>query len=442
MKINYTDLNLSIQYVEIEKLKPFDKNPRTHSKEQIVQIANSIQKFGFINPILVDENFEIIAGHGRILASKELGLDKVPVAQLSHLTHAEKRALLIADNRIAENAGWDDELLAEIMAELHNDKFDLSLLGFSNKELEELRADFDSENQISDTIDDVPDIPITPVSKKGDLWILGEHRLLCGDALSSDDLTRVMNGEIATMTFTDPPYNIDYQGSASDRKKEGGAKRGILNDKLGTGFYAFLETALKNILSHTLGSSYICMGGSELHTLYEAFAAAGGRFETYIVWVKNKFSLTRARYQHQSEWIMFGDSAIGEEPPYKEQHEEVFVGRKNTPGEVPWYGGRNQTDVWNFDRPNKNDLHPTMKPVALIERAIHNSSKAMDIVLDPFGGSGSTLIACEKTNRRCRMIELDEKYVDIIIGRWQEFTDQIARHESGKTFTEIQAERA
>jgi DNA modification methylase len=184
------------------------------------------------------------------------------------------------------------------------------------------------------------------------------------------------------------------------------------------------------------------MGGTELHTLHDAFVAAGGRFETYVVWVKNKFTLTRSRYQHQTEWILFGDSATKGEPPYKALHTDVFAGRRNLPSETPWYGGRNQTDVWNFDRPMKNDLHPTMKPVALIERAINNSSRVADIVLDPFGGSGSTLIACEKTNRRCRMIELDEKYVDTIILRWQEFTGDIAKHENGKTFAEIQNERA
>lgn len=439
MKIDFKDLNLAIQYVDIDKLKPFDKNPRTHSKDQIAQIANSIRKFGWVNPILVDENFEIIAGHGRILAGKELGYEKVPVAQLSHLSIAEKRGLLIADNRIAENAGWDDELLSQIMAELHDDKFDLSVLGFTNKELESIRAEFESEQELSQTIDNVPDMPDSVVSAKGDLWTLGEHRLLCGDALSADDVTRLMDGERATMTFTDPPYNVNYDGGAGDRKK--GTERKIKNDNLGDGFYDFLATAIENILEHTIGSSYICMSSSELHTLYDAFRDAGGRFETFIVWVKNNFSLTRSRYQHQSEWVLFGDCANGE-PPYKEQHEEILLGRKNGSGEIPWYGGRSQSDVWEFDKPIKNDLHPTMKPVALVERAINNSSSVMDIVLDPFGGSGSTLIACEKTQRRCRMIELDEKYVDTIIRRWQELTGETAVHENGKTFAQIQNERA
>jgi DNA modification methylase len=439
MKIDFKDLNLAIQYVDIDKLKPFDKNPRTHSKEQIAQIANSIRKFGWVNPILVDENFEIIAGHGRILAGKELGYETVPVAQLSHLTIAEKRGLLIADNRIAENAGWDDELLAQIMAELHSDKFDLTVLGFTNKELESIKADFESEQELAQTIDDVPDTPDNTVSIKGDIWILGEHRLLCGDALSVVDMTRLMDGEQATMTFTDPPYNVNYDGGAGDRKK--GKERKIKNDNLGDRFYDFLQIAIENILAYTSGSMYICMSSSELHTLYNAFRDAGGRFETFIVWVKNNFSLTRSRYQHQNEWILFGDCEKSE-PPYKEQHEEILVGRKNSAGEVPWYGGRSQSDVWEFDKPLKNDLHPTMKPVALIERAINNSSGVMDIVLDPFGGSGSTLIACEKTQRRCRMIELDEKYIDTIVLRWQEFTGETAIHENGKTFAQIQNERA
>lgn len=439
MNIDYKDLNLKIQYVDIETLKPFDKNPRTHSKEQIVQIATSIQKFGFVNPILVDENFEVIAGHGRILAAKELGIDKVPVAQLSHLTLAEKRGLLIADNRIAENAGWDEDKLHEILSELHEDKFDLSVLGFSNKELEQIKAEFESEQELAQTIDDLPTALDTTVSVKGDLWILGEHRLLCGDVLSSDDMTRLMNGELATMTFTDPPYNVDYDGGVGDRKK--GVERKIKNDNLGSDFYGFLQKAIENILRHTIGSTYICMSSSELHTLHNAFTNAGGRFETFIVWVKNNFSLTRSRYQHQNEWILFGDCEQ-DEPPYKEQHEEILVGRNKSGKEVPWFGGRNQSDVWQFDKPIKNDLHPTMKPIALVERAINNSSRRMDIVLDPFGGSGSTLIACEKNERRCRMIELDEKYVDTIVLRWQEFTSKTAIHKNGKTFTELQTERA
>ena len=437
MKIDFKDLLLNVEYVDIDAIKPFDRNPRTHTREQVQQIAASMMKFGWVNPILVDENYEIIAGHGRVLAGKELGYDKVPVAQLCHLTKQEKLALLVADNRITENAGWDDEKLHEVLQELHDDKFDLSVLGFSNKELEKLKAEFESEQEVAEHEDDVPEATDAVVSKQGDVWILGEHVLLCGDALIKENLEKLMDGERATMTFTDPPYNVAYVGSFTDKQMN--RDRSIKNDNLGREYHEFLVAAMANILEYTKGSVYVCMSSAELHTLYSAFKAAGGRWEAYIVWVKNGFSLTRSRYQHQNEWILFGDS---EEEPYKEQHEEVFVGRKNGGGEIPWYGGRNQSNVWNFDRPIKNDLHPTMKPVALVERAINNSSKVMDIVLDTFGGSGSTLIAAEKTQRRCRMIELDEKYVDTIVRRWEEFTGQAATHkETGKTFAEIAKER-
>ena len=436
MKIDFKDLLLNIEYVAIDKIKPFERNPRTHTKEQIGQIAISMMKFGWVNPILVDENYEIIAGHGRLLAGQEIGYTDVPVAKLEHLSPQEKLALLVADNRITENAGWDDGKLHEVLQELHDEKFDLSVLGFSNKELENFKAEFESEQEVAETIDNAPEISDAVISKPGDIWLLGEHVLLCGDSLIKENLEILMEGEKATMTFTDPPYNVSYDGGAGARKND--TVRTIKNDNLGNQFQEFLIEASARILENTLGSIYICMGGSELHTLYNAFKAMGGRWETYIVWIKNHFSFSRARYQHQHEWVLFGDSA---EPPYKEQHEEIFVGR-NKGGEIPWYGGRSQSDVWNFDKPSKNDLHPTMKPIALVERAINNSSKVMDIVLDTFGGSGSTLIACEKTQRRCRMIELDEKYVDVIVRRWQEFTGEAATHkQSGKTFTELQTER-
>lgn len=437
MNIDYKDLQLGVEYVDINLIKPFSKNPRTHSKEQIQQIVTSMMKFGWVNPILVDENYEIIAGHGRLLAGKELGYEKVPIAQLKHLSKEEKLALLIADNKISDNAGWDEELLQKALEELHDGKFELEALGFSNKELEKIKASFESEKQMAETEDVVPDVePEQVVSKIGDLWQLGEHRLLCGDACVPENYDKLMDGELANMVFTDPPYNVAYDESFRKTEKPE-TPRLIKNDNLGDEFQGFLTKALTNILEHTNGSVYVCMGGSELHTLYHAFEDAGGKFEAYIVWVKNTFALSRARYQHQHEWLVFGNT----ESVYKEQHEAILLGKN--PGEsTPWYGGRNQSDVWNFDKQTNNDLHPTMKPVALIERAINNSSRTMDIVLDAFGGSGSTLIAAEKTNRRCRMIELDEKYVDTIIKRWEQFTGQKAIHvETGKTYSELAAER-
>lgn len=440
MNINPKDLRLEIQYIDIDQIKPCDKNPRTHTRDQVKQIAESIKQFGWVNPVLIDENDEIIAGHGRIMAGRELGYKQIPVARLCHLTDQEKLGLLIADNRIADNAGWDDEKLRAAMEELHDENFDLSVLGFSNKELEKIQASFDSEIEMAQTIDDVPDVLDTPVTRPGDIWILGDHVLICGDATRPENMKLLMGDERATMTFTDPPYNVAYTGSLSD--KQVNRDRSIKNDNIGDAFHDFLVAATKNILDYTTGSIYICMAGAKIHTLYNAFTVSGGRWEAYIIWVKNGFSITRSRYQYQIEWILFGDLGH-DEPPYKEQHEDIFVGRRDNRAAIPWYGGHNQSNVWNFDRPTKCVLHPTMKPVALIERAINNSSRPGDIVLDIFGGSGSTLIAAEKTGRRCRMIELDEKYVDTIIRRWQEFTGRAAIHkESQKTFEETANERA
>ncbi len=437
MNIDFKELELNIEYVDIDLVKPSDKNPRTHTKEQVQQIADSMCKFGWVNPILVDENYEIIAGHGRLMAGKLLGYTKVPIAKLCHLSEKEKLGLLVADNRITENAGWDDEKLQEVMQQLHDENFDLSVLGFTNKELEKFRAEFDSEIEAAAIEDIVPDQTDKVISKQGDIWILGEHRLLCGDACIAENYDKLMKGEMANMVFTDPPYNVAYDESFRNKNEKAENPRLIKNDNLGDEFQEFLTRAMENILEHTNGSLYICMGGSELHTLYKAFTDAGGKFDAYIVWVKNTFALSRSKYQHQHEWMVFGNT----ESVYKEQHEAILLG-KNPGDTAPWYGGRNQTDVWNFDKPTNNDLHPTMKPVALIERAINNSSRTMDIVLDAFGGSGSTLIAAEKTNRRCRMIELDEKYVDTIVKRWQEFTGRDAIHEqTGKTFNELTQEQ-
>ena len=437
MNIDFKELELNIEYVDIDLVKPSDKNPRTHTKEQVQQIADSMCKFGWVNPILVDENYEIIAGHGRLMAGKLLGYTKVPIAKLCHLSEKEKLGLLVADNRITENAGWDDEKLQEVMQQLHDENFDLSVLGFTNKELEKFRAEFDSEIEAAAIEDIVPDQTDKVISKQGDIWILGEHRLLCGDACIAENYDKLMKGEMANMVFTDPPCNVAYDESFRNKNEKAENPRLIKNDNLGDEFQEFLTRAMENILEHTNGSLYICMGGSELHTLYKAFTDAGGKFDAYIVWVKNTFALSRSKYQHQHEWMVFGNT----ESVYKEQHEAILLG-KNPGDTAPWYGGRNQTDVWNFDKPTNNDLHPTMKPVALIERAINNSSRTMDIVLDAFGGSGSTLIAAEKTNRRCRMIELDEKYVDTIVKRWQEFTGRDAIHEqTGKTFNELTQEQ-
>jgi DNA modification methylase len=408
-----------IELWSIDRLRPYERNPRTHSDAQIEQIAASMVEFGWTNPVLVDEQGGILAGHGRLLAARKLGLAEVPVIRFEHLSEAQKRAYLIADNQLALQAGWDDALLAEELAWLRDERFDLDLIGFDATELERLLALADGEAASDDSEDEVPEPPEEPVSRPGDLWILGNHRLLCGDATVLADIERVLGGQLADMTFCDPPYNVDYANSPKDKLR--GKHRPILNDDLGSGFEAFLLDACGNILSVTKGAVYVCMSSSELHTLHRAFATAGGKWSTFVIWAKNTFTLGRADYQRQYEPILYG---------WKEGIDHY------------WCGARDQGDVWFFDKPTRNDLHPTMKPVALVERAIRNSSKSRDIVLDPFGGSGSTLIACEKTGRQARVIELDRKYCDVIVRRWQEFSGGAATLDGdGRSYDDIPAGR-
>jgi DNA modification methylase len=401
-----------IELWPIEKLRPYERNPRTHSDEQVDQIAASMVEFGWTNPILIDQNAGILAGHGRLLAARKLGLAEVPVIRFDHLSEAQKRAYLIADNQLTLNSGWDDELLAAELAWLRDERFDLDLIGFDASELERLLTLADGEPESDGAEDEVPEPPEDPVSKPGDLWVLGNHRVLCGDATVLADVERVLGGQLADMTFCDPPYNVDYANTPKDKLR--GKHRPIMNDNLGGGFEAFLYDACVNILSVTKGAVYVCMSSSELDTLQRAFRAAGGKWSTFVIWAKNTFTLGRADYQRQYEPILYG---------WKEGSDHY------------WCGARDQGDVWFFDKPARNDLHPTMKPVALVERAICNSSKSRDIVLDPFGGSGSTMIACEKAGRSARLTELDPKYVDTIIDRWQRLTGDRALHaESGEPF--------
>jgi DNA modification methylase len=408
-----------IELWPIERLRPYERNPRTHSDAQVDQIAASMVEFGWTNPILVDENAGILAGHGRLLAARKLGLAEVPVIRFEHLSEAQKRAYVLADNQIALQAGWDDALLAEELAWLRDERFELDLIGFDATELERLLALADGEAASDEAEDEVPEPPEDPVSKPGDLWVLGNHRLLCGDATVLTDVERVLGGQLADMTFCDPPYNVDYADTPKDKLR--GKHRPIMNDNLGGGFEAFLYDACANILSVTKGACYICMSSSELHTLQRAFATAGGKWSTFIIWAKNTFTLGRADYQRQYEPMLYG---------WKEGADHY------------WCGARDQGDVWFFDKPVRNDLHPTMKPVGLVERAIRNSSKSRDIVLDPFGGSGSALIACEKAGRQARLIELDPKYVDTIILRWQEFSGGAASLDGdGRSYDGIVAER-
>jgi DNA modification methylase len=315
---------------------------------------------------------------------------------------------MIADNAIATNAGWNDEMLAAELAALKDEAFDLDLLGFDDAELDRLLA---TPLEPEEAVDEAPEPPADPITRPGDLWICGAHRVLCGDATVLADVEKVLDGELADVCFTDPPYNVNY-ANGSDKKRSG-KKRPILNDALGAEFGELLYDACVNILTVTKGAVYICMSSSELDTLQEAFRKAGGKWSTFVIWAKNTFTLGRSDYQRQDEPILYG---------WKDGADHY------------WCGARDQGDVWFFDKPVKNDLHPTMKPVALVDRAIRYSSKRRDIVLDPCGGSGTTLIAAERTGRVARLLELDPKYVDVIVERWQGETGQdAALEEDGRS---------
>ncbi|HDR3117516.1 site-specific DNA-methyltransferase [Pseudomonas aeruginosa] len=389
------------------KLLPYARNARTHSDEQVAQIAASIAEFGFTNPILAGSDGIIVAGHGRLAAAQKLGLEIVPVVVLDHLTPTQRRALVIADNRIAENAGWDDAMLRIELEALQLEGFDLDITGFDADALAELIAGDEPDNEGQTDEDAVLEVGETPISRPGDVWIMGQHRLLCGDATVVEDYDRLMQGDAADMVFTDPPYNVNYANSAKDKMR--GKDRAILNDNLGDGFYDFLLAALTPTVAHCSGGIYVAMSSSELDVLQAAFRAAGGKWSTFIIWAKNTFTLGRADYQRQYEPILYGW------PEGATRH---------------WCGDRDQGDVWAIKKPQKNDLHPTMKPVELVERAIRNSSRPGNVVLDPFGGSGTTLIAAEKSGRIARLIELDPKYVDVIVRRWEEFTGKQAIREA------------
>ena len=405
-------MNLTIQLWPLERLIPYARNARTHSGEQVSQIAASIAEFGFNNPVLVDSQGGIIAGHGRVLAARRLNLAEVPVIVLAHLNENQKRAFALADNKLTLNAGWDQAMLCLELEALARQDFSLELTGFSSPEIEDVLAR--ARQQALTDPDEAPEWDPVAVSRPGEMWVLGAHRVLCGDATRTADVERVLEGGKCALIFTDLPYNVDYRGKGRRKMK-------LANDNLGAEFHKFLTAACVSMLRVSEGPLYICMSSSELHHLHTAFTSAGGHWSTYVIWAKNTFTLGRSDYQRQYEPILYGWPA----------------GRKHF-----WCGARNQGDVWSIDKPRVNDLHPTMKPVALVERAIENSSERGAVVLDPFAGSGSTLIACETSGRRGRAIELDPRYVDVVIRRWQAYTGGTAVLEQGGLgFNEIASGR-
>lgn len=413
-------LSTHIERWPTAKLVPYARNARTHSEEQVAQIAASIVEFGFTNPILAGSDGVIVAGHGRLAAAQKLGLDTVPVVVLDHLTSTQRRALIIADNRIAENAGWDDAMLRIELQSLQDDGFNMDITGFDADALAEIMAGEETTVDGNTDEDAVPELSETTISRPGDVWILGNHRLVCGDATQASSYGQLLAGQRVQMIWSDLPYNVNYANSAKDKLR--GKHRPILNDNLGEGFYDFVFDALSLMLPHCDGAVYIAMSSSELDTLQAAFRAAGGKWSTFIIWAKHTFTLGRADYQRQYEPILYGWPEGGS------RH---------------WCGDRDQGDVWNIKKPARNDLHPTMKPVELMERSIRNSSRPGDVVLDCFGGSGSTLIAAEKAGRRCFMMELDPKYCDVIVRRWQEFSGGKAISEDGyRVFDEVTIQEA
>ena len=408
---------LALEQWPVERLVEYARNPRRNDGV-VDRMCAAISEFGFRIPIVARSDGIVVDGHLRLKAARRLALTTVPVVLADDLSEAQIKAFRLLANRSANWANWDDDLLRLELEELREEDFDLDLTGFDLDEIDRLLQGTETAaGNIND--DEVPETPEEPVTRPGDLWVLGNHRLLCGDATVLADVEKVLDGGLADLCFTDPPYNVDYGNSAKDKMR--GTDRRIMNDNLGEGFETFLYDACVNILTVTKGSTYICMSSSELHTLQKAFKEAGGHWSTFVIWAKNTFTLGRADYQRQYEPILYG---------WKKSADHF------------WCGARDQGDVWFVDKPRKNDLHPTMKPVALVERAILNSSKSRDIVLDPFGGSGTTLIACEKTGRSARLVEMAPKYADVIVTRWQEFSGLAATLEGGgRTFDEITAGR-
>ena len=372
------------ELVSAEELKPNPKNPNKHPDSQIELLAKNIKYLGWRHPITVSKRSGyIVAGHGRLLAAQKLELKIVPVDYQEFSSDAEETAALVADNRLAELAETSEDDLKKILEELDGE-IDIDLTGFSAAEVEQLLREMDSKEMQEE---EIPEVSESPIAKFGDVFEFDGHRLMCGDSTDEAQAKILMNGDVADMVFTDPPYNVNY----------GSGVRKIENDNLGGEFPKFLEKAVKNIFEFSRGAIYICMSSSEIDTLQSVFRKLGGHWSTFIIWAKDTFTLGRSDYHRQYEPILYG---------WKDGNSHYFC------------GDRSQGDVWEFPKPKKNDVHPTMKPVELCERAILNSSKPGGIVLDLFGGSGSTLIACAQSKRKCRMMEFEPKYCDVILKRY------------------------
>jgi DNA modification methylase len=404
---------MKIETTPIEKLIPYARNSRTHSPEQVAQIAGSIREFGFTNPVLIDADNGIIAGHGRVMAAGKLGMDKVPCIRLAHLTDTQKRAYVIADNKLALNAGWDEEMLALELGEIANLDFDMDLTGFTEEELASLLAET-TEGETDP--DEVPEPPADPVSVLGDVWLLGKHRIVCGDSTDADCVAKCLNGVVPHLMVTDPPYGVEYDADwrnhTGDKTRTGRAVGKVLNDDNADWSEAW---AL-----FPGDVAYIWHAGNMAHIVAESLIANGLHIRAQIIWAKSNMVISRGDYhpKHEPCW---------------------YAVRKNRKGH--YVGGRKQTTVWDIDKPQKSETgHSTQKPVECMKRPIENNSSPGQAVYEPFSGSGTTIIAGEMTGRCIHAIELNPAYVDVAVKRWQDFTGKPAIHESsGKTFDEMKA---
>lgn len=380
--------------VEIDKLIPYINNARTHSVEQINKLRSSLREFGFINPVIIDKDYGIIAGHGRVLAAKEEGIDKVPCVLVDYLTETQKKAYILADNRMALDAGWDEELLKLEIEALQGEDFDVGLTGFDEKDLADLFKT-DEEDVKDDDYDLTAALEKAAFVERGDVWVVGRHRLVCGDATNEEDVVKLMDGKKANLILTDPPYGVSFKSSSGLTIQNDSMK----NDE----FYTFLLAAFKNMVAHLEpgGGAYVFHADTEGLNFRKAFIDAGLHLAGCCIWVKNSLVLGRSDYQWQHEPVLYG-----------------FLQN----GKHKWFSDRKQTTIWNFDKPKRNENHPTSKPLDLLSYPLRNSTQANAIVLDTFGGSGSTLMACENSNRVCYTMELDEKYASVILRRYVEDT--------------------
>jgi len=407
-KVNPAD---KVERWKIERLVPYARNARTHSDEQVAQIAASIREWGWTTPVLVDEGGGIIAGHGRTLAAQRLQMAEVPVMVARGWSDAKKRAYILADNQLAINAGWDNELLNLELSELKELDFDLDLIGFSADEIAALMP-LELEPGLTDE-DAVPEPPAVPVTLLGDVWLLGRHRVMCGDSCSITDIEKLVSGKQADMWLTDPPYNVAYEGGTKE-------KLTIQNDSMADdAFRQFLRDAYvaADVAMKPGAVFYIWHADSEGYNFRGAAQDAGWKVRQCLIWKKSSLVMGRQDYH----W----------------KHEPCLYGWKEGAGHL-WAADRKQTTILEFDKPSRNGEHPTMKPVALFEYQMLNNTKGGDLVLDSFGGSGTTLIAAEKNGRHSCLMELDPKYVDVIIKRWQDFTGKTAVHaETNQPFAEV-----